>query len=74
MVFQLVNGTLLSTEELTPVDDIISYELTSAFTTDIGLVGVELNCYDDEDNLMKSATMTIEVKESLSGAGDVIPY
>lgn len=74
IVFQPVTGDPISTEELTPDENqIISYVLTAVFTAEIGTIGVELTCYDESDNLVKSAEMSIEVKESLSGAGDVIP-
>lgn len=74
IVFQPVTGDPISTVELTPDGNhIISYVLTSVLTAAVGNVGVQLDCYDVDDNLIKSAESEFEVKPSLGGAGDVLP-
>jgi hypothetical protein len=73
LVFQLNENTPYVTTELTPVDDIISYQIPNVVTNKVGKLKVELQCYDDNGVLIKDAIVIFQVKTSITGTPTIMP-
>jgi hypothetical protein len=73
MLFQLNNKTSVSTSELTPADNKVSYVLTNAVTNESGTLRVELHAYNDTGSLIKTAVANFKVSQSINGVTEIMP-
>lgn len=73
ILFQNNENNSIPTEELTPVNNTISYMLKNNMTKDAGVLKVELQAFDDNGTLIKTATRQLKVTESIDGSTYVIP-
>jgi hypothetical protein len=71
--FQLNSLTPYNTVALTPVNGVITYELTNVVTFVDGTLKCELQAYDVNDSLVKSAVFELKVTPAISGTPVTIP-
>lgn len=71
--FKLNDNIPVLTEDLVPVDDVINYTLTNVNTFELGSLRCEVQAYDIENTLMKSATITLNIIESVDGLSVEVP-
>lgn len=71
--FQLNDLTPYNSQELTPVLGIITFPISNVFTFVNGVLKVELQAYDINDTLVKSATFLLKIKPAIDGVSVVIP-
>ena len=71
--FKLNDNTPLLSEDLVPVDGVITYEITNANTFEIGTLKTELQAYNVDNVLIKSAIIFLKITESVDGLAIEVP-
>jgi len=73
LVFQLNDNTSYYTTALTPVDDVITYPITNVLTFEAGTLILELQAYDTDQVLIKSAIVPFLVTRCIDNVPVIIP-
>lgn len=74
LLFQTNDNTSYATTQLTPVNGVISYELTNAVTFEEGCLRVELQAFDLNTNtLVKTCVFTFNIQRAVDGTPVEIP-
>ena len=73
LVFQLNSQTPVVTNELFPVENVITYVIPNVLTIESGNLKLELQAFDDAGTLIKTAVIYLKVKSSIEGTFDVVP-
>jgi hypothetical protein len=71
--FKLNDNAPVLTEDLVPVEDVITYTITNVNTFEMGSLRCELQAYDIDNTLLKSASITLNVIESVDGLAVEVP-
>lgn len=67
MLLQMNLETPIVTPELVPVDGVLTFMLTNALTNTVGKLKVEIQAFDDDGSIMKSAIVLLQIKATLDG-------
>jgi hypothetical protein len=61
------------TVELIPVENVITYLIQNTVTKEAGILKVELHAYNNTGLLIKTATTSLRVEETIDGTTEIVP-
>lgn len=65
LALRLNDSTSVLTSELTCVDNTLEYVLPNTYTSNIGVLYIQLYCYNDDLLVMRSKICPFNIKESI---------